>query len=74
MRPRDLLNVTFARPEFARRVAVSRRWDIGRCGFVRKVGLMLWVITAYVGRYGYRIAERRQCQSEMMEMLRMVLI
>ena len=31
MRPRDLLNVTSAMPEFASRGAVERRWDIGRC-------------------------------------------
>mgnify|MGYP006888864102 CR=1 FL=1 len=39
MRPRErFLIVTCARPEFARRVAVSRRWDIGRCDCGGKVG------------------------------------
>ena len=43
MRPRErFLIVTFAMPEFARRVAVSRRWDIGRCGCVGKVVCKMW--------------------------------
>ena len=62
MSPRDVPNVTCARPEFARRAADSRRWDIRRCGCVGKVrrcvGLLnCWYDASACDRTGQSIAE-----------------